>query len=158
MNHPPEKEVRVTDETTSSTTATSPLPDPMEGRVAAFVEAFRQASAALDAEAQRELFAETFLAGDSNGAAPVPRESFLQAVPARAAAAKEVGVGRAALTGSSMLRLDGAWVLLRTEWSAPLADGGELPMTSTFLLHDSGSDLRIAAYLNHRGLPLRRRS
>jgi hypothetical protein len=54
-----------------------------------------------------------------------------------------------------MLRLDDAWVLLRTEWSSPTADGGELPMTSTFLLHDGGSELRISAYLNHRGLPVR---
>jgi hypothetical protein len=136
-------------------TRTTPLPDvPMERRVAEFLEAFHQASATLDAEAQRELFAETFLAGDANGATPVPRESFLQAVPARAAAAKKAGVGRASLTGSSMLRLDEAWILLRTEWSAPLANGGELPMTSTFLLHDNGSDLRVTAYLNHRGLPL----
>jgi hypothetical protein len=130
----------------------------MESRVADFLDAFRRASAAMDAEAQRELFAETFLAGDATGATPVSRASFLQALPARAAAAKQAGVGRAGLTGSSMLRLDDAWILLRTEWSAPVATGGELPMTSTFLLHDSGSDLRVTAYLNHRGLPLTTRS
>jgi hypothetical protein len=126
----------------------------LEERVAAFLEAFRAASAALDVEAQRGLFAETFLVGDAEGARPVPREAFLQAIPARAAAAEQAGVGRARLVEASMLRLDDAWVLLRTEWSSPTADGGELPMTSTFLLHDDRSTLRITAYLNHRGLPV----
>jgi hypothetical protein len=134
----------------------TPLPGAqLEERVAAFLESFRTASADLDVEAQRECFAETFLVGDAEGARPVPREAFLQAVPARAAAAEQAGVGRAQLIEASMLRLDDSWVLLRTEWSAPLADGGELPMTSTFLLHDGRSGLRITAYLNHRGLPVR---
>jgi hypothetical protein len=126
----------------------------LEEEVAAFLESFRRASADLDVDAQRELFAETFLVGDADGARPVPREAFLQAVPARAAAAEQAGVGRAQLVEASMLRLDGAWVLLRTEWTAPLADGGQLPMTSTFLLHDDRSALRVTAYLNHRGLPV----
>lgn len=136
-------------------TRATPLPvAQLEGRVAAFLESFREASAALDVDGQRALFAETFLVGDASGARPVPREAFLQAIPARAAAAEQAGVGRAQLVEASMLRLDGAWVLLRTEWSSPLADGGELPMTSTFLLHDDGAELRVTTYLNHRGLPV----
>jgi hypothetical protein len=136
---------------------THPTPLPvteLEERVAAFLEAFREASAALDVEAQRDCFAETFLVGDAAGARPVPREAFLQAIPARAAAAEQAGIGRAHLVEASMLRLDDSWVLLRTEWSSPLAAGGEFPMTSTFLLHDDHSALRITAYLNHRGLPV----
>jgi hypothetical protein len=132
-----------------------PLPvTQLEERIAAFLESFRAASAALDVGAQRECFAETFLVGDAGGARPVPREAFPQAIPARAAGAERAGVGRAQLIEASMLRLDDSWVLLRTEWSSSLADGGELPMTSTFLLHDDPSDVRIAAYLNHRGLPV----
>jgi hypothetical protein len=61
----------------------------------------------------------------------------------------------AQLTEASMLRLDDSWVLLRTEWSSSLADDGELPMTSTFLLHDDRPELRFTAYLNHRDLPVR---
>ncbi len=136
---------------------TRPMPLPVEQldeRVAVFLASFREASATLDVDAQRECFAETFLVGDADGARPVPREAFLQAVPARAAAAKEAGVGRAQLIEASMLRLDDSWVLLRTEWSSSLAAGGKLPMTSTFLLHDDQSELRITAYLNHRGLPV----
>lgn len=137
-------------------TGAMPLPvAQLEERVAAFLEEFREASAALDVDAQRHLFAENFMVGDAEGARPVPREAFLQAIPARAAAAEQGGVGRARLDQASMLRLDDSWVLLRTEWSAPLAGGGELPMTSTFLLHDDRSELRITAYLNHRGLPVR---
>jgi hypothetical protein len=138
---------------------TRPLPLPaeqLEERVAAFLESFRKASAALDIDAQSQCFADTFLVADSAGARPVPRQAFLQAIPARAAAAEQAGVGRARLVEASMLRLDASWVLLRTEWSSSLADGGELPMTSTFLLHDDSSALRITAYLNHRGLPVNR--
>jgi hypothetical protein len=134
---------------------THPMPLPveqLEERVAVFLASFRKASGTLDVDAQRECFAETFLVGDADGARPVPREVFLQTVPARAAAAKEAGVGRAQLIEASMLRPDDSWVPLRTEWSSSLADGGELPMTSTFLLHDDRSELRITAYLNHRGL------
>jgi hypothetical protein len=126
----------------------------LEEKVAAFLESFRQASATLDIDAQRECFAETFLVGDAAGARPVPREAFLAAIPARAAAAEQAGLGRARLVEASMLRLDESWVLLRTEWSSSSADGGEFPMTSTFLLHDDRSELRITAYLNHRGLPV----
>jgi hypothetical protein len=137
-------------------TRATPLPvADLEDRVAAFLECFRRASSDLDVDAQRGLFAETFLVGDAAGARPVPREAFLQAIPARAAAAEQAGVGRAQLVEASMLRLDESWVLLRTEWSSSLADGGELPMTSTFLLHDDHADLRVTAYLNHRGLPVR---
>jgi hypothetical protein len=136
-------------------TRATPLPVvQLEERVAAFLESFRRASSALDVEAQHGLFAETFLVGDAGGARPVPREAFLQAIPARAAAAEQAGVGRAQLVEASMLRLDDSWVLLRTEWSSSLADGGELPMTSTFLLHDDHSELRVTTYLNHRGLPV----
>jgi hypothetical protein len=88
---------------------THPMPLPLEQleeRVAVFLGSFREASATLDIDAQRECFADTFLVGDANGARPVPREAFLQAVPARAAAAKEAGVGRAQLIKASMLRLD----------------------------------------------------
>lgn len=138
-------------------TRAQPLPvERLEERVASFLEAFREASSALDVDAQRDLFAETFLVGDAGGGRAVPREAFLQAVPARASAAEQAGVGRARLVEASMLRLDDSWVLLRTEWSSALADGGELPMTSTFLLHDDQAELRITAYLNHRGLPVGR--
>ena len=130
------------------------LPHDLDDRVATFLESFRAASATLDLDVQRECFAETFLAGDDGGARPVPREAFLRAVPNRAAAAREAGVGQAELVDSSMLRLDASWLVLRTEWSAPLRAGGRLPMTSTFLVHDDGSRLRISVYLNHAGLPL----
>jgi hypothetical protein len=92
---------------------THPMPLPveqLEERVAVFLASFRKASGTLDVDAQRECFAETFLVGDADGARPVPREVFLQTVPARAAAAKEAGVGRAQLIEASMLRLDDSWV------------------------------------------------
>lgn len=123
--------------------------------VTAFLETFRAGIATLDLDGLRNCFAETFLAGDGNGAVPVPREAFLSALPARASAAEKAGIGSARLVDATAQRLDDRWTLLSTAWSAPLHSGGELPMSSTFLLHDDGSGARAAVYLNHQGLPLR---
>lgn len=125
----------------------------LDPAAAAFLAAFRAANQELDVAALRRCFADTFLAGDSSGATVVPREAFLQALPARAAAAEQAGVGRAVLVSARAERLDDAWLLLTTGWSAPLTSGGELAMSSTFLLHDDGTDVRATVYLNHRGLP-----
>ncbi len=121
--------------------------------VVSFLETFQRASRELDLDALRGCFAEIFLAGDASGSRPVPRQAFLEALPARAAAAAAAGVGRAALRSATAVMLDDRWTLLRTTWAAPREGGGELPMASSFLLHREGDQVRAAAYLSHEGLP-----
>lgn len=125
----------------------------LEADVAAWLEKFRQASADVDQDALRDCFADMFLAGDASGARPVPREAFLAVLPNRVSAAAAAGIGRAVLRSASASSLDEHWVLLRTAWVAPRADGGELPMSSSFLLHRDDAGLRATVYLNHEGLP-----
>jgi hypothetical protein len=45
------------------------------------------------------------------------------------------------------------YLLARTGWQASRTDGGDaVPLSSSFLLHDDGTELRIVLYLNHQGL------
>jgi hypothetical protein len=127
--------------------------DSLEPDVAKWLESFRRGSEALDVDILRDCFAEVFLAADVTGGRPVPREKFLAVLPHRVRAAEESGVGRAVLTSASASPLDNHWVLLRTTWAAPRAGGGELAMSSSFLLHRSDSGLLAMVYLNHEGLP-----
>ena len=125
----------------------------LEPPVAAFLDAFRAASRSVDVSVLRGCFSNTFLAGDVNGATPVTREAFLQALPARANAAERAGVGPAQLLDASATVLDDRWTLLGTRWAAPLRSGGSLVMSSTFLLHDDHGVVRVHVYVNHQGLP-----
>ena len=127
--------------------------DGLEPDVAGWLARFQRASGEVDLDTLRDCFAETFLSGDASGGQPVPREAFLAVLPNRVRAAAAAGVGRAGLRSASATALDQNWVLLRTGWAAPRAEGGELVMSSSFLLHRSGSGLRATVYLNHEGLP-----
>jgi hypothetical protein len=127
--------------------------DNLEADVAGWLESFRRASAEVDVDTLRECFTDVFLSGDAGGSRPVPREDFLAMLPNRVRAATAAGVGRAVLRSAFASPLDDYWVLLRTSWAAPRTGGGELAMSSSFLLHRSDSGLRAAAYLNHEGLP-----
>ncbi len=119
-----------------------------------FIDRFAAASDSLDAAALTECFAEVFLAGDAAGAQPVPRPAFLQALPRRAQAFADAGIGRARLSSLSCELLDAHYVLARTEWTAPRTAGGEpVRLVSSFLLHRGTGGFRIVCYLNHEGLP-----
>lgn len=123
--------------------------------VRSFFATFEAASGAGDTAALGACFAETFLAGDAEGARPVPREAFLAALPTRLAAATAAGLGPAALVDLEIDRLDEHWAVARTRWLAPRPGSEPLVMASTYLLHRRDGAVRITAYLNHEGLPLR---
>ncbi len=120
--------------------------------IRSFFSLFERAGGAGDTEALAGCFAETFLAGDADGASPVPREAFLAALPARTAAAAARGIGPAHLTSLDVVQLDDHWLVARTRWNAPREGADGMPMASTFLLHRRADGLRIVAYLNHEGL------
>lgn len=130
------------------------MPSGIESRVRQFFDAFATASRTLDLDALAHCFADPFLSADASGARPVPRATFLQVLPRRAKMFADAGVGASSLTAISHQRIDDHYLLARTEWQAPRADGGEpVHLESSFLLHDDGANLRIVLYLNHRGLP-----
>ncbi|WP_433292146.1 hypothetical protein ACQP2F_27235 [Actinoplanes sp. CA-030573] len=100
-----------------------------------------------------ECFADPFVVADTDGARPVSRAAFLQALPRRAQAFADAGVGRAALTSLTESRIDDNYLLIRTEWEcARLAGGDPLRLASSFLVRDDGDRLEILLYLNHAGL------
>lgn len=123
-------------------------------RLQAFFDRFSTASDALDLDALGGCFADPFLAADPTGARPVPRDAFLRALPKRAEMFADAGIGAPSLTSLTHQRLDDHYLLVRTEWSAPrLIGDGSVPLSSSFLLYDDGTDLRVALYLNHQGPP-----
>jgi hypothetical protein len=122
-------------------------------RVREFFEVFAAAGEDLKLDLLGDCFADSFLSADPDGARPVPREVFVQALPRRAALFADAGLEPAVLTSLTQTRLDDHYVLVRTEWAAPRFEGGDpLPLASSFLLHDDGERLRIVLYLNHAGL------
>jgi hypothetical protein len=138
-------------------TQASQLADQIRG----FFEVFSRASATLDLDALAGLFAETFLSSDPAGTTVVPRPAFLQALPRRAQAFAEAGVGPAVLTRLTHTELDPHHVLARTTWAAPRipgdssgdsGGGGEVRLESSFLLRRDGDLLRVIAYITHEGL------
>ncbi|BCY14742.1 nuclear transport factor 2 family protein [Actinoplanes sp. L3-i22] len=95
-------------------------------------------------------FADQFLVADAAGARPVSRADFLRALPRRAEMFADLGIGRAELSELTSTRLDQHYVLARTEWTAPRLTGGDpVTMTSSYLLHDDGTHLKVVLYLNH---------
>jgi hypothetical protein len=98
-----------------------------------------------------EGFAETFLVGDKNGIHPVSRERFLRALPERAAMFARAGIGTPELADTTVTILDDHYLLARTRWVAPRAQGEPAQLASSYLLHHDGTALRVVAYLNHRG-------
>jgi hypothetical protein len=98
-----------------------------------------------------ESFAETFLVGDRNGAHPVSRDRFLQALPGRAAIFAQAGIGTPELAETDVTILDDHYLLVRTQWVAPRAHGEPVQLASSYLLHHDGNALRVVAYLNHKG-------
>jgi ketosteroid isomerase-like protein len=121
-----------------------------------FFDTFAQASDALDVDTLADCFAEVFLAGDADGARPVPRPAFLQALPKRAQMFADAGIGPATLDTLTHQQLDDRYVLAQTRWTAPRISGGEpVPLSSSYLLHrDTDDTYRIVAYLSHQGMPL----
>jgi hypothetical protein len=105
-------------------------------------------------DAMGEMFADPFLYADAGGARPVPRDAFLESLPARVRMFADAGVGRTELTAADQQRLDDHYLLVRAEWTAPrLAGGDPVHLASSFVLHDDGSRLQVVAYLNHEGRP-----
>jgi hypothetical protein len=123
-------------------------------RIRRFFGTFADAGGTLDLDALAGCFADPFLSADANGARPVPRSAFLQALPRRAEMFAKAGLGSAKLTALTETRLDPHYVLVRAEWHAPRTAGGDpVRLASSFLVHDDGGHLRIVLYLNHEGLP-----
>jgi hypothetical protein len=123
-------------------------------RIRRFFEIFADASGTLDLDVLAGCFADPFLSADADGATPVPRSAFLQALPRRAEMFAQAGLGSAQLTSLTETRLDPHYLLVRTEWHAPRTAGGDpVRLASSFLLHEHGDDVRIVLYLNHEGLP-----
>jgi hypothetical protein len=122
-------------------------------RTSEFFEMFAEAGALPELDLLGDCFADPLLAAGPRGAQVVAKEVFLQALPRRAKAFADAGVGPAALTSLDAQRLDEHYLLARTGWDAPRLDGGEpVHLEATFLLHDDGDRLRIVLYLNHQGL------
>ena len=131
-----------------------PVVDPtLDDQVRDFFDRFTKASDALDVGALGELFDETFLAADPDGAQPVPRALFLQALPRRAELFAAAGITRVTLADLDHEALDDSYVLARTGWRGERA-GGDRPvrLASTFLLRRDGEGLRVVLYLNHQDL------
>jgi len=122
-------------------------------RVREFFEIFAEASGGLQLDLLDYCFADPFLSADPSGTRAVPKDLFLEALPRRAQAFADAGVGPAALTSLDEIRLDEHYLMVRTGWDAPRLDGGApVHLESSFLLHDDGDRLRIVLYLNHQGL------
>jgi hypothetical protein len=133
-----------------TTTADHPGLRPVTAR---FLDRFVASSATGDGAGLHDCFADTFLAGDVDGASTVvPREAFIGAMPARVAAARAAGIGPAALVDASETPLGGAYWLLSTRWTAPRQDGEDMALASTFLLADTADGTHAVAYLTHEGL------
>jgi ketosteroid isomerase-like protein len=133
------------------------MPDPtLDEQVREFFDRFAAASDSLDVDGLGELFDETFLAADPDGAQPVPRALFLQALPRRAELFAVAGIARVVLTERRHEALDETYVLARTEWRGERAAGNgaaaPVQLASTFLLRRDGDRLRVVLYLNHQDL------
>jgi Domain of unknown function (DUF4440) len=128
------------------------MPDPtLDEQVRSFFDAFTAASDALDLDALGELFDDTFLAADPDGARPVPRQLFLQALPRRAELFAAAGITRVVLTDLAHEPLDDTYVLARTGWRAE-RPSAPVRLSSSFLLRRAGDRLRVVLYLNHQDL------
>lgn len=131
-------------------------PTPLDDRLRRFFETFARASDPVDPAALAGCFHDVFLAGDGSGATAVPRAAFLRALPDRVRQFAAAGLRPATLDRITHQELDEHYVLVRTEWTAARTDGGPpATLSSSFLLHRNADDLRIVAYLTHRGLPHR---
>ena len=148
----------------------------LDDQIRDFFDVFARASATLDLDVLAGLFAETFLSSDQAGAMVVPRAAFVQALPRRAQAFADAGVGPAVLTALAHTELDPHHVLARTIWAAPRTHGGgdgragtdgsptttndddnnnnnnAVRLESSFLLRRDGERLSVIAYITHRGL------
>jgi hypothetical protein len=122
-------------------------------QIRGFFDVFSRSSDVLDLDALAGCFDETFLSADATGTRVVPRPAFLQALPRRAQAFADAGIGPAALRQLTHQELDPHHVLARTTWTAPRTDGsGEVTLDSSFLIRRDGDRLRIIVYINHQGL------
>jgi ketosteroid isomerase-like protein len=130
------------------------MPDPtLDDQVRGFFDRFTAASDGLDVDALGELFDETFLAADPNGAQRVPRALFLQVLPRRAELFAAAGIDRVTMTDLEHEALDDTYVLARTGWRGERAGNGQaVRLASTFLLRRDGDRLRVVLYLNHQDL------
>jgi hypothetical protein len=114
---------------------------------------FRHFSADADRDALAGCFADAFLVGDASGARPVPRDAFLSSLPKRAELFARAGIGAPELDRLSFDDLDERYLWARTEWTAPRAEGGEIRLIASYLMHrQENGDLCVVVYLNHKGL------
>jgi hypothetical protein len=124
----------------------------LDEQVDAFFQRFARASADLDLDVLAGCFGEEFLSADKDHVQAVPRQAFIGFLPKRAEMFAAAGIGPAELEQMTYQQLDEHYVLARTEWLAPRAEGDAVRLSSSYLIHRRGSDFRIVLYLNHRGL------
>lgn len=122
--------------------------------VLAFLERFAAVGRSADGEAQRELWAETFLSLDPLRAVAVPREAMLAALPRRRELFESIGATTSELVEVEETLLDDQHTIVRSLWRWPLptANGleSDLRLKSTFLLRRDESNWKIVVYLNHQ--------
>ena len=105
-----------------------------------------------DLDAVANQFADVFMSADPKGAVAVPRETFLAALPHRERLFATVGLTRTRLASIRETRLDDVYTLVDTDWIGELRDGGELALSSTFILRREGESHVVVFYLNHQDI------
>lgn len=124
--------------------------------VRSFFERFSAAGKSLDAEAQRDCWAETFLSLDPNRALPVERTAMLAALPRRREMFESIGATSSDLVDAEEIPLDEHHTIVRTSWRWRLGDAtegeDELVLQSTFLLRREEAGWTIVVYLNHQNV------
>jgi hypothetical protein len=119
-----------------------------------FLEQFSAAGKSLDAEAQRDCWAEIFLSLDPNRALPVERAAMLAALPRRRELFESIGATSSDLIDAEEMPLDERHTIVRTTWRWRLEDAAEsedeLVLQSTFLLRREETGWTIVVYLNHQ--------
>ncbi|WP_322781039.1 nuclear transport factor 2 family protein [Frankia sp. Cas4] len=132
------------------------MPTSIRPAVESFFARFEHASRMLDTAALSDMFAEEFLSLDPSHATCVTREDFVRTLPLRERLFASVGATGTTLTGLSETSLDGLHTLVETTWSVQFdanhIAGGELTLSSAFLLRRYDDRWRVVAYLNHHDI------
>jgi hypothetical protein len=105
-----------------------------------------------DLDAVAKQFADVFMSADPTRAVAVPRETFLGALPQRERLFATVGLTRTRLASIKETPLDDVYTLVDTEWIGDLRSGGELHLSSTFILRREGQSHVVVFYLNHQDI------
>lgn len=121
-----------------------------------FFRRYEEAGVALDTDALRGCFAETFLNLDPTSVAAVDREALIRALPMRGKLFASIGADGLELRELTEQPLDDLHTLVATTWSARFTadarDTSPLDLPSHFLLRRHGGSWQIVAYLNHTDL------